>query len=111
FGTSSMSHFDVILAVWLTVLAGSIIQSSVGFGIGLMAGPIATMVDPHLMPEVVIIPTITLASCMTISERRHIDLKGLTWAFLGLIPGVMSGVYIVTILSAEQLSLGVAGVV
>lgn len=92
-----------VLAVAVTV--GALVQGSVGLGLGLVAAPVAALVDPELMPGVMLwlaalYPVLTL-----IAEGRHVDWHNLRWAFAGRIPGTVLGVFVVSALSARLLGL------
>ncbi|MFC5829059.1 sulfite exporter TauE/SafE family protein [Nonomuraea insulae] len=80
----------------MAVFLGAIVQGGVGFGLGLVAVPVLTMLVPDLMPgaaQVVnmILPLFTLAV-----EWRRVDWRGLGFAVLGRLPGsVIGGVIVV----------------
>ena len=81
-----MSWFD-IAAASATVLVGSILQGSVGFGMGLLASPILMLVDPRFVPAPILLSTMVLTALLTYRERHAIDLAGLRWALAGRIVG------------------------
>ena len=63
------------------LLVGAVVQSVVGLGLGLVAAPVVTLVEPSVMPELMLwlavaMPLVTLAG-----EREDIDWRGLAWAF------------------------------
>jgi uncharacterized protein len=82
------------------VLLGAVVQASVGFGVGTIAGPVAALLDPSLMPEAVLIAGGALPLLTLSEEWRHVDFSGLFWAFLGRVPGTLIGAYVVAVVSA-----------
>jgi uncharacterized membrane protein YfcA len=100
-----MSDWAVFAVLAVAVTMGGVVQGSVGLGLGLVAAPVATLVDPALMPGVMLwlaagYPVLTLAR-----EGRSSDWRGLTWAFAGRLPGTVLGVAVVATVSARLLSL------
>lgn len=96
----------VAFAVLATaVTLGAVVQGSVGLGLGLVAAPVVTLVDHRLMPDVMLwlaafYPLLTLAH-----EGRHVDWRGLGWAFAGRVPGTVVGVTVVSYVSGGLLGL------
>jgi uncharacterized membrane protein YfcA len=100
-----MSTWAVFVVLAVAVTMGGVVQGSVGLGLGLVAAPVATLVDPALMPGVMLwlaagYPVLTLAR-----EGRASDWRGLGWAFAGRLPGTVLGVAVVSAVSARLLSL------
>ena len=92
-----------VLAAAVTV--GALVQGAVGLGLGLVAAPVVTLVDHRLMPGVMLwlasfYPLLTLAH-----EGRHVDWRGLGWAFAGRAPGTAVGVAVVSYVSGGPLGL------
>jgi uncharacterized protein len=106
-----MTTWAVFAVLAVAVTTGGVVQGAVGLGLGLVAAPVATLVDPDLMPGVMLwlaaaYPVLTLAR-----EGRSTDWRGLTWAFAGRLPGTVLGVAVVAVVSARLLSLLVGLVV
>lgn len=92
----------------VALLAGATVQSLVGLGLGLVAAPVITMVEPELMPEVMLwlaftYPVVTLAA-----EREDIHWAGLGWSLPTRLVGTAVGVAAVATFSARVLGLLVA---
>jgi uncharacterized membrane protein YfcA len=92
-----------ILATAVTV--GALVQGAVGLGLGLVAAPVTALVEPRLMPGVLLwlaalYPVITL-----LHEGRHVDWRNLGWAFAGRVPGTVLGVAVVSVVSTRLLGL------
>jgi len=94
--------------VALALLAGATVQSLVGLGLGLVAAPVISLVDPTLMPEVMLwlacsYPLVTLAH-----EREEIHWAGLGWSLPSRVLGTAVGVAAVATFSTRSLGLVVA---
>ncbi|MCW2134663.1 sulfite exporter TauE/SafE family protein, partial [Arthrobacter sp. VKM Ac-2550] len=99
----------VLIAVAVFAAAG--LQSSIGFGMGMLAAPVIALVDPALLPASIIILALLLTTMVTARERAHLDLKGAGWALVGRIPGSLLGAWLVVVLPAEGLAWLVAAAV
>ncbi len=93
------------------VLVGAAVQSSVGLGLGLVAAPVVSMLDPTLMPGAVLITTALLPMLTLGAEWRHIDLRGISWALAGRLAGTIVGVWVVAVLAPRSLAMVVGAMV
>jgi uncharacterized membrane protein YfcA len=91
--------------VFLAVLLGSTVQAVVGLGIGLVAAPVITLLEPQLMPGVLISLALVLP-CMTLVHDHHdIDWHGLNWSLPARVLGTVAGVWVVAHFTGDQLGL------
>lgn len=90
----------------IAVLVGAVIQGAVGMGVGLVAAPIVTLLDPSLMPGSLLVAGFLMPLMSLASERSHVDPQ-VGWVFAGRVAGTLPGVLIVAALPPEQLALGV----
>ncbi|WP_166355900.1 sulfite exporter TauE/SafE family protein [Phytoactinopolyspora limicola] len=99
------------LTFWIltggAVLLGAAVQGSVGLGLGLVAAPVVTLLDPTLMPGAMLVTTAALPVLSLSSEWRHADLRGLSWALVGRFVGTIGGVWVVAALAPNTLALAV----
>ena len=72
-------------------MVGAILQGSVGFGLGMLAAPLLVLIDPNLVPAPLLLAALALTLLVAFSERGSIDLKGVSWALVGRIPGTLIG--------------------
>jgi uncharacterized membrane protein YfcA len=83
------------LAGWagatLVVLVGSVLQGTVGFGLGMLAAPLLVLVDPRLVPGPLLAVAFLLTALMARREHQSIDFHGVGWALLGRVPGTLLG--------------------
>jgi hypothetical protein len=81
---------EFILAV-LVVFVGSYVQTSIGFGLALIAAPILFFINPDFVPAAVTVSALTLSLAISHSHRRHISFRGLKFAIMGRVPGTVAG--------------------
>jgi uncharacterized protein len=89
------------------VVAGALVQSGAGFGLGLVAGPVVTLLDPSLMPGSMIVVSVVLPLLTLSREVPHTDWRGFRWAFAGRVVGTGAGVWVVSHLSQQALGVAV----
>lgn len=104
-----MPDISLLLLAGPAVLLGSVVQSGVGLGLGLVAAPVVAFADPTLMPGALLIATMALPMLTTLAEWRHIDWRGLAWTLPPRIPGSLAGAWLVGALSPRALG-GAVGV-
>ena len=98
----------VLAVVAATIVVGAAVQGLVGLGLGLVAAPVTMLLEPALMPDLLlwlalIFPLLTLTR-----EHDDIDWRGLAWSVSARIPGTAAGVYLLTIISNRTLGIAVA---
>lgn len=71
-----MSCVDIALCS-LTVLVGSTLQGSVGFGMGLFASPILMLIDERFVPAPILLSTWVMTTFLVLRERHDVDVRGL----------------------------------
>ncbi|WP_328808436.1 sulfite exporter TauE/SafE family protein [Nonomuraea montanisoli] len=84
---------------------GAVVQGSVGFGLGLVAAPVLTLVDPGVMPGAMQVANMTLPLLTLAAEWRRVDWRGLGFAVLGRLPGSAVGAVIVVHVSVHALGV------
>ncbi|QFU88488.1 sulfite exporter TauE/SafE family protein [Amycolatopsis sp. YIM 10] len=104
----SVPAFCLLSAV---VLVGSLLQVSIGFGLGMLAAPVIALLDPTLVPVVLLLLATGVTTATVLAERAHLDLRGAGWALGGRVPGTIAGAALVAFLPAKALALSVAAVV
>lgn len=64
----------------LAVLAGGVVQSTIGFGMAVVAAPFVVLLAPDLMPGALLLPTLTLPLLQLTHGVRDIAWRPLGWA-------------------------------
>lgn len=94
------------LAIAIAVIVvGSFVQTSIGFGLAVIAAPILFFIDPLYVPAPITICAFTLSLVNAYKHRRSISLKGLQFAVLGRIPGTIIGGMLLWWIDQAQLAL------
>lgn len=101
-------EFVLLAAV---VLVAACLQGSIGFGMGMLAAPFIALVDPTLLPALVIMLAMVVTLIVVVMDRAALDIRGAGWALAGRVPGTVVGAGLVTVMSATALSWAVAAVV
>ena len=104
----STPEFLVIAGV---VLIGAFLQGASGFGLGMFAAPVVALVDPTLMPALLILLATVLTAILALRERAAVNRAGVGWSLLGRLPGSAIGAGLVALLSPHVLALLVGLVV
>lgn len=95
----------------VAILLAACLQASIGFGMGMLAGPIVAIVDPSLIPGTLIMLAAAVTLAVTVREREDIDLFGTGWALVGRVPGTVAGALLLTVIPEKALALLIAAVV
>jgi uncharacterized protein len=105
-----MTPLDFVFATLLSA-AGSCVQASVGFGLGLLSAPLLGLIDPSFVPGPVIFASLPLSVLVAVRERSELELGELGWAMTGRIPGTIVGAATVALLPASAMGLLFAALV
>ncbi|NKZ04377.1 sulfite exporter TauE/SafE family protein [Actinomadura latina] len=106
-----MPHIDFLLVGGLAALIGAIVQGSVGLGVGLVTTPIVTMLFPSLMPGAILVIALLLPLATLAQEVRHVEVRGLGWAFGGRLAGTPFGVWLVAAVPDRVLGVIIGAIV
>ena len=87
------------------VIAGSCLQGSLGFGLGLLAAPLLALIDTRFVPGPLIGMGVPLTVMIAWRERRSLDIRGIRWAILGRLPGTVAGSAAVALLAQRWLAV------
>ena len=75
-----------VVTICVVVVVGSAVQSLVGLGLGLVAAPVVTLVDPHLMPQLLLVLAMLLPGLTLVESHDDIDWGGLGWVLAARVP-------------------------
>lgn len=95
----------LVLLIGLVVLVGAFVQSTVGLGLGLVGAPLVAMLEPSLVPTLLLLLAIPVSLGVTLVERRHIDWRVVGWMLPARVPGTFLGVWLVTAFSHRVLGV------
>ncbi len=86
-----LEPWQALLAVTI-VFVGSATQASIGIGLGLLAAPTLTLIDPGFIPGAIAIAVLPLTVGMTIREHDHVD-PAIYRAVIGRVVGIVFGAW------------------
>lgn len=91
----------------LTMAVGAALQGGVGFGMNLLAAPVLALVEPKLVPGPLLLGSVLLTVLLARRERATVDQRAAAWALIGRVPGTVAGAFIVALVSAGGVAIGV----
>lgn len=102
---------EIIVAAILVMACASCVQGSVGFGSGLLAVPIFTLLDTDLVPGPIFIGNAALTACTVLRERHNVVWSAVGWGSSGRLPGTIIGSLVLAQATNTSLQLLVAFVI
>jgi|TARA_Y200000002_G_scaffold379246_1_gene388130 uncharacterized membrane protein YfcA len=81
---------EILFAVTV-IFVGSFVQSSIGFGLAIIAAPLLYFIDPLYVPAPITVCALTLSVANSAKFWKSISFAGLKYAILGRIPGTIAG--------------------
>lgn len=94
-------HLYLVASV--AVAAGTCLQCSLGFGLGLLCAPVLALLDPGLVPGPLILVAVAVTFVLTLVSRRSLELRELGWAMAGRVPGTLLGASVLLLLPTRGL--------
>lgn len=84
------------------MMAGSLLQASIGFGIALFVVPLLVLLNPAFVPGPMILAALFLAAVMAFRGWSAIDPKKLSLAGVGLFVGTAAGALGLLVVAADK---------
>lgn len=103
-----MTTVDFLLIAG-TVLIAAFVQGTSGVGFALIAAPVVGMLQPVLLPVVLLALMIPLNSYVAWRERGQVDRWGAGWVSAGRIAGTAGGLAVLVAVPTSQLNLLIGG--
>ncbi len=97
--------------LFVAVAIGALVQGTIGFGINVIAAPVAAIVQPDALPAAMIVLALPMTAGSAYREREHIDREGVLWTNVGRLPGAALGGWAVSLLPPEALATWIGGFV
>jgi uncharacterized membrane protein YfcA len=101
-------HGDVVAVVAVVLVLASAVQTLVGLGLGLVGAPVVTILDPSLMPELMLVLAALLPLLTLLRSHDEVDWGGLAWVLSARVPGTAIGVLLLAFFSDRYLGVAVA---
>lgn len=93
----------IVIAV--TVLLSAFVQGSTGMGFAMITAPVVSIIDPGLIPVMLLVLMIPLSSYVAVRERWAIHWHGVKWIGVGRFAGTFLGLWVLIIVNLHQLAL------
>ena len=94
-----------LLIASIAVAGGACLQSSVGFGLNLVAAPVLIAIDRRLVPGPAALLSLVLTILVAHPAARELLVPLVGWALVGRIPGTVLGALTVAVLSERGLGI------
>jgi uncharacterized membrane protein YfcA len=105
---------DVTVAGFLVAVAviifGSVVQGTIGFGLGLLSAPFIAIAIPEAIPVVLVMVAWPIGGVAAMREHHALDRFALKWMLVPAIPGTLIGLWIIHLASADHLAILVGAV-
>lgn len=100
-----------LVVVTLVTAMGTWVQTTIGFGLNVLAAPLLRLVAPTLVPGPALVANLVLTALVAWRDRAHAERRAVLWAALGSCPGTAAGIFLSTSLPAPVLDRVFAGLV
>jgi len=97
-----VAGFLVAVAV---IIFGSIVQGTIGFGLGLLSAPFIAIAIPDAIPVVLVMVAWPIGGVTAMREHHALDHFALRWMLVGAVPGTLIGLWIIHLASASTLGI------
>ena len=94
-----------LVIISLVVGIAAALQSSIGYGLSLVANPILVLINPAFVPGPVLFAVFFLSILVVLRERRSVDLNGVSWALVGRVIGALIAAWLLLRITQHTLIL------
>ena len=94
-----------IVLIGAIVAVGAFVQATIGLGLGLLGAPLIALIEPSLVPTLLLLLAVPVSSGVLWVERHHISWRVIAWALPARIPGTVLGVWLTTAFSDRGLGV------
>lgn len=95
----------LLAATALAVLLAAFVQGATGLGFALIVAPVVGLIDPLLLPVLLLVLMIPLNLYVAWRERHALDTRGARWITAGRTAGTVGGLWVLVAVPAGSLSL------
>lgn len=96
---------EVLIPTTLAVVVAAFVQGTTGFGFALIVAPVVGLIEPRLLPVVLLVLMIPLNLYVAGRERSALDGIGAGWVTLGRVAGTIGGLWVLMTIPAGSLNL------
>lgn len=99
-----MTLLGLVVAM-AAVVAGALIQGTIGFGFAFVAVPTLTLLQPAALPAALLLLALPMTIAMAVREWSSIDLRGFAYATAGRVVGTAGGIALLGAVPRDSLSV------
>jgi uncharacterized membrane protein YfcA len=99
----------LLVVTALLVVLAAFVQGATGFGFALIVAPVIGLIEPRLLPVLLLVLMIPLNVYVAWRERDAVDLPGAGWITAGRVAGTAVGLWVLVAVPASGLSLLIGG--
>lgn len=93
------------LAATVVIVAATLVQGSIGFGVALVAAPLLYLIDPVFVPAPMMVVGLAVSGLVYWRERRAVDLPEIGRILPGIVLGTVAAAIVLRIVSEDALGL------
>jgi len=95
---------EALIAAFL-IFVGSFVQTSIGFGLAIVAAPLLFLVSPIYVPSPIVMVALFISILNAYKHRSSVEIGGLKMALIGRVPGSIAGGLLLIMVSGDVLAL------
>lgn len=100
---------DVLTLTALVVALAAFVQGTTGVGFALIVAPVIGLVQPTLLPVLLLVLMLPLNTYVALRERGALDTTGAGWVTLGRFAGTFGGLWVLVAIPIGALNLLIGG--
>ncbi|GAK87319.1 hypothetical protein JCM19238_4929 [Vibrio ponticus] len=95
---------EALIAACL-IFVGAFVQTSIGFGLAIVAAPLLYFVSPDYVPAPIVMVALFISLLNAYKYRNNVEIGGLKMALIGRVPGSIAGGALLVLVSGDVLAL------
>ena len=95
----------------LIIVAGCVVQGSIGIGLGLLGAPLLVLIEPRLVPGPLLFCSLILTTLVTYRDWHGIRFGDLGWALPGRLLGTVVALLVLRAVSPDRIGVFVGAAV
>jgi uncharacterized membrane protein YfcA len=92
-------------------VAGSALHGTIGFGFGVLAVPVFSLIDPILAPVPVLLLAFPMTAAIAWRDRHGLETRSVGWVLAGRLPGAALGTWLLLTVDDTALTVVIAAFV
>jgi uncharacterized membrane protein YfcA len=93
------------------IVAGCVVQGSIGIGLGLLGAPLLVLIEPRLLPGPLLFCSLVLTTLVTYRDWHGVRFGDLGWALPGRLLGTVVALLVLRVVSPERIGVFVGAAV